>query len=80
MAEFQEKQVVTCFLRNRGAVLLLRRSDQAYQGKWGAVSGYVEGTPEETAHREIAEKTGLAKRSTRWRRWRGRKTSRHSGW
>ncbi len=63
MAEFQEKKVVTCFLRNRGEVLLLRRSDQvgSYQGKWGAVSGYVEGTPEETAHREIAEETGLAK-------------------
>ena len=41
--------------------MLLRRSDQvgSYQGKWGAVSGYVEGTPEETAHREIAEETGL---------------------
>ena len=63
MAELQEKNVVTCFLRNRGDVLLLRRSDQvgSYQGKWGAVSGYVEGTPEETAHREIAEETGLAK-------------------
>ncbi len=63
MTEFQEKQVVTCFLRNRGDVLLLRRSNQvgSYQGKWGAVSGYVEGTPEETAHREIAEETGLAK-------------------
>ena len=61
MTEFQEKQVVTCFLRNRGDVLLLRRSQRvgSYQGKWGAVSGYVEGTPEETAWREIEEETGL---------------------
>ena len=70
MAEFKEKQVVTCFLRNRGDVLLLRRSDQvgAYQGNWGVVSGSVEGTPEETAFREIAEQTGLAKATSLARR------------
>ena len=61
MQELEEKNVVTCFLRHRGEVLLLRRSEQvgAYRGRWGGVSGYVEGTPEETAHREIAEETGL---------------------
>ncbi len=63
ISDFEEKNVVTCFLRHRGDVLLLRRSDKvgSYQGKWGAVSGYVEGTPEETAHREIAEETGLGR-------------------
>lgn len=62
MAALEEKNVVTCFLRNRGDVLLLRRSQRvgSYQGRWGAVSGYVEGTPDETAWREIAEETGLA--------------------
>ncbi|MFC4358352.1 translation initiation factor 2 [Halobium salinum] len=37
--------VVTAFLRHRGEVLLVQRSDAigTYQGKWGGVSGYVEG-------------------------------------
>jgi translation initiation factor 2B subunit (eIF-2B alpha/beta/delta family)/8-oxo-dGTP pyrophosphatase MutT (NUDIX family) len=56
--------VVTVFLRNRGTVLSLRRSDavETYAGRWGAVSGYVEDgeDPEETARREIEEETGLA--------------------
>ena len=53
--------VVTCFLRNDGEVLLLRRSGQvgSYRGKWGAVAGYAEGDPERAAWREIAEETGL---------------------
>lgn len=63
--------VVTCFLRHRDDVLLLRRSDAvgSYRGLWGAVSGHVasdEGdrvTPDRdplTASREeIAEETGL---------------------
>ncbi len=61
MTELPQKQVVTCFLRNRGEVLLLRRSAKvgSYQGHWGAVSGYVEDTPERTAHKEIDEETGL---------------------
>jgi translation initiation factor 2B subunit (eIF-2B alpha/beta/delta family) len=61
MTELKHKQVVTCFLRNRGEVLLLRRSAKvgSYQGRWGAVSGYVEDTPEQTALKEISEETGL---------------------
>ncbi len=61
ISELKRKQVVTCFLRNRGEVLLLRRSAKvgSYQGRWGAVSGYVEDTPERTARREISEETGL---------------------
>ena len=54
--------VVTCFLRHRGEVLLLRRSEEVgtYQGQWGGVSGYVETEdPEQDAWREIAEETGL---------------------
>ena len=42
---------VVCFLRNRGEVLLLRRSDQAgsYAGRWNAVAGHVEGDPDGAA-------------------------------
>jgi translation initiation factor 2B subunit (eIF-2B alpha/beta/delta family) len=62
MQSLQEVEVVTCFLRNRGDVLLLKRSGQvgSYRGLWGAVSGHVEGRdPDGTALREIAEETGL---------------------
>ncbi len=57
-----ETGVVICFLRNRGEVLLLRRSAEvgSYPGLWGAVAGHAEGTPEATAREEIAEETGLA--------------------
>jgi len=63
--------VVTCFLRHRGAVLLLRRSDAvgSYPGRWGGVSGHVarpgadpdarERSPEAAARAEVAEETGL---------------------
>lgn len=54
--------VVTCFLRHRGEVLLLRRSDEVgtFSGRWGAVTGYVEaGDPEATARMEIREETGI---------------------
>lgn len=56
-----ETHVVTCFLRNRSDVLLLKRSAAvgSYQGKWGAVAGYAEGDPERAVRREIAEETGL---------------------
>ncbi|QLG49543.1 NUDIX domain-containing protein [Natrinema halophilum] len=53
--------VVTAFLRNRGAVLLLRRSDSVgtYAGQWGGVSGFAEGAPNEQVEVEIREETGL---------------------
>jgi 8-oxo-dGTP pyrophosphatase MutT (NUDIX family) len=56
-----ETPVVTCFLRHAGDVLLLRRSADvgSYRGRWGAVSGHVEGDPDEDALREIGEETGL---------------------
>jgi translation initiation factor 2B subunit (eIF-2B alpha/beta/delta family)/isopentenyldiphosphate isomerase len=69
----EETHVVTCFLRNRGEVLLLRRSEEvgSYPGLWGGVSGHVEAEaddagdpddrrdPDEAAREEIAEETGL---------------------
>jgi len=62
-----ERAVVTCFLRNRGDVLLLRRSDAvgSYAGLWGGVAGHVatdageERTPEAAARAEIREETGI---------------------
>jgi translation initiation factor 2B subunit (eIF-2B alpha/beta/delta family)/8-oxo-dGTP pyrophosphatase MutT (NUDIX family) len=55
--------VVTCFLRNRGQVLLNHRADDApaYPGRWAGISGCVEPgeTPEIAARREIDEETGL---------------------
>ncbi len=56
-----EVHVVTCFLRNRGDVLLLRRSDEvgSYSGQWGAVAGHAEGDPDALAREEIEEETRL---------------------
>ncbi|WP_128477297.1 NUDIX domain-containing protein [Halorussus pelagicus] len=68
-----ETHVVTCFLRNRGEVLLLGRSEEVgtYPGEWGGVAGHVEGAPDAgrqtaspesalaAAREEIAEETGL---------------------
>lgn len=56
--------VVTVFLRHRGRILLVRRSDAVgtYQGRWGGVSGYVENDPDDAladARRELAEEVGV---------------------
>ncbi|MDF9745000.1 NUDIX domain-containing protein [Natrinema salsiterrestre] len=54
-------RVVTAFLRHRGDVLLLRRSDAVgtYRGQWGGVSGFAERQPDEQVRVEIREETGL---------------------
>jgi translation initiation factor 2B subunit (eIF-2B alpha/beta/delta family) len=63
--------LVTCFLRHRDDVLLLRRRDVvgSHRGRWGAVSGHVASADEDpetpdrdplaAAREEIAEETGL---------------------
>ena len=68
--ELERTEVVTCFLRNRGDVLLLKRSDEvgSYQGRWGAVAGHAEGDPDEAARAEIDEETGLLDACTLVRR------------
>ncbi len=60
-----ERAVVTVFLRNRGQVLLLKRSEEvgSYSGRWGAVAGHSEGDPETAARQEIEEETGIDPRS-----------------
>ncbi len=56
-----ERDVVTVFLRNRGEILLLRRSDEvgSYPGRWGAVAGHAAGDTDDAAFQEISEETGL---------------------
>lgn len=56
-----ETDVVTCFLRHRSEVLLLKRSDEvgSYVGRWGTVAGHAEGDPEPAAREEIKEEAGL---------------------
>lgn len=59
----EEVRVVTSFLeRSDGTILLLRRSDKvgSFQGRWAAVSGFLEDPdPEQQARREIREETGI---------------------
>ncbi len=62
LPEVEAKPVVSAFLRNRGRFLVLRRSDRvgSFQGRWSAVSGYIEGRedPRRRALAEIREETG----------------------
>ncbi len=57
------REVVTCFLRNRGEVLILKRSKRVgtFKGAWAGVSGFVEGhdVPLESAIKEIEEETAI---------------------
>jgi 8-oxo-dGTP diphosphatase len=62
------KDVVTAFIRYQGKVFLLRRSDRvgSYQGRWAAVSGYLERESAlDQAWVEIAEETGISAGSLR---------------
>ena len=70
MAESSETRVVTCFLRHRGEVLLLRRSADvgSYAGQWGAIAGHAEGDPDAAAWAEIEEESGLHDAATLIRR------------
>jgi ADP-ribose pyrophosphatase YjhB (NUDIX family) len=63
------KQVVTSFLQRRRVILLLRRSNDVgtYQGKWGAVSDFLDENedPYERAKLEINEETALTSKNLR---------------
>ena len=56
-------KVVTSFLKFKGKILILRRSDEVlfHKGRWAGISGFMEKgeNPLETATREIKEETGL---------------------
>jgi len=45
----------------KGKILLLKRGSEvgSYQGKWAAVSGYIEEEPEKQAYKELLEETYL---------------------
>ncbi len=67
----ERTDVVTCFLRHRAEVLLVRRSRRvgSYRGRWGAVAGHVETEdPLQDARREVEEETGLGDALTLARR------------
>lgn len=70
LPEVTAKPVVSAFLRNRGRFLVVQRSQEVgtFQGRWSAVSGYVEGDedPKERARIEIQEETAI--RASRFRR------------
>lgn len=59
----QESHVVTCFVENRGRLLIVRRSSQVstYQQRWSGISGYIESqhTDLEQAWEELGEEAGL---------------------
>ena len=58
-----ERRVVTAILRNRGRILMVRRSQRVttFPGAWSGVSGYIEGSesPLTRARQEIKEETGI---------------------
>lgn len=60
----EEVNVVTCILRFKGRILILRRSQKVStnQGMWAGVSGYIEEgeLPLDTARKEVTEETGIA--------------------
>lgn len=62
IVDVTDKHVVTSILRDRGKILLLRRSDRvgSFRGLWAGVSGFIERgeTDEEAAHREMEEEIG----------------------
>jgi len=59
-------EVVTSFLKFRGKILILKRSEEAstYKGMWAGVSGFIEKNEKtlDAAVREIKEETGLKKK------------------
>lgn len=63
LPDIHAQPVVSAILRNRGRILVVRRSEAvgSFRGRWSAVSGYLEGRedPKDRARREVREETGL---------------------
>ncbi len=63
LPDVKGKRVVTAILRNRGRILILRRSEKVgtFRGRWSAISGHIEGRedPKRRAIVEVREETGL---------------------
>jgi uncharacterized protein len=58
-----EVNVVTCILRHKARILILKRSQKVStnQGMWAGVSGYIEKgeSPLQTANKEVSEETAI---------------------
>jgi len=65
----KKKNVVMCILKNKGKILLLKRSgeDNLYPNRWSFVSGGIEKgeEPIEAAYREVNEEAGIEKNELR---------------
>ena len=63
LPDLEARFVVTAILRNRGRILIVRRSEAVgtFQGRWSAISGYLEDgdRPEHRARQEVWEETGI---------------------
>ncbi len=61
--DLEERHVVTSVLRNKGQILVMKRSDEvgSFRGKWACVSGFIESDESDldAAIREVREETGL---------------------
>lgn len=57
------REVVSCLVQSAGRTLILKRSESvgSWQGKWAAVSGYIEEgeTPTDTAFKEMREELSV---------------------
>jgi predicted aconitase with swiveling domain/8-oxo-dGTP pyrophosphatase MutT (NUDIX family) len=63
LPDIRARRVVTAILRNRGRILIVRRSEKVgtFRGKWSAISGHIEGRedPKRRAIVEVREETGI---------------------
>jgi predicted aconitase with swiveling domain len=61
--DLEERHVVTSVLRNKGQILVMKRSDEvgSFRGKWACVSGFIESDESDldAAIHEVREETGL---------------------
>jgi predicted aconitase with swiveling domain/8-oxo-dGTP pyrophosphatase MutT (NUDIX family) len=63
LPDVRSTPVITAFLRNRGRILIVRRSQAvgSFRGRWSAISGHLESRedPKSRAVQEVREETGL---------------------
>src|SRR5207247_7150059 len=71
LPDIRATPVVSVVLRNRGRILVVRRSEDvgSFRGRWSAISGYLEGgdDPRHSAVREVRVGSGVVRVSGRVR-------------